>query len=90
MAMSSLPSSASHDSRPRGVLQHRRADVVVVDARSGRRAEELAGIGIVGLQQLGVLVVDHRLGDVDAVGVGRLAPSERQQLLMSKCCSTRV
>ena len=67
-AMSSLGavSPASHDSRAMMcVLEHRRADLVEVDDVEVVGLVELAGLGVLGLEQLGVLVVDHRLGDVD-------------------------
>ena len=46
-------------------MQHGRAHVVPVDDRQVFGLEQLAGVGIDGLEHLGVLVVDHRLGGVD-------------------------
>ena len=47
------------------VLEHRRADVVVVDDVEVVGLVQLAGLRVVRLEDLRVLVVDHRLGDVD-------------------------
>ena len=54
--------------RPDRVLEHRGADVVAVDDVEVVGGVELAGVGVDRLQHLGVLVVGHRLGDVDVAG----------------------
>ncbi len=51
---------------PDRVLEHADADVLVGDDVEVLRRVELAGIGVHGLEHLGVLVVGHRLGGVDA------------------------
>ena len=50
---------------PDGVLQHGGADVVPVDGVEVAGLVQLAGGRVLGLEHLGVLVVDHRLGGVD-------------------------
>ena len=49
------------------VLEHGRAFGVVVDDVEVVGLIQLAGLGIGGLEHLRVLVVDHRLGDVDVL-----------------------
>ena len=51
--------------REERVLEHGRAFVVVVDDVEVVGLVQLAGLGVGRLEHLRVLVVDHRLGDVD-------------------------
>jgi len=55
------------------VIENGYADVLVVDDVEVFRLVELAGVRVGGLEELGPLVVDHRLGDVDAVALRRTA-----------------